>query len=297
MTDPISADDLRETTECPSTDARMRAETGRALTVAAGDRAITIRFEDERWAASFTERYADMLVPDVAELVHDVVRTEDGYLFWSPGGRAWAWEHGPLRDSVVAFFAECTALATLIRSSPLVSFHAAALRCDRVAVAIAGDSGAGKTTTALACVRRGMRLYSDERALVSNGLVVPFPRAVHIRAEGARLLAIPYATEGRRLRISALLGPSAIPAPAPLAAVFLLSGCEERPRLERAEWFELAPALLRWMDSRDAGLARVARLRETLREARCFRLFLGAPDATASLILSTAAEVVPSHAR
>jgi hypothetical protein len=311
MMDAISADDLRLATAPPSGQERLHARAEHAVTIAVGGLAITVRFEDECWAAGFAQRYADMIVPSAAGLVHYVAHTPAGYLFWSPGGQVWSWDHGPLSASAVVFLAEATALAALIRSSSqLVSFHAAAIAYGGVAAAIAGDTTAGKTTTAIACGRRGIGVYSDERCVVSEALVVPFARTFHLRGDGLRLLAqdrvdgdriisaellLPDDREG--VRISALLGANAIPAPAPLRAVFLLSGREPRPRIVRAEWFDVAPSLLRWMDSRDRGLERVARLADTLRNTFCFRLFLGSPDASASFIGATLAGMVPVHAR
>jgi hypothetical protein len=313
MKDAISADDLSLTMQPPPGEEPLYAPAEHAVTIAVGGAAITVRFDDERWASGFAQRYADMLVPNAAGLVHYAVHTRAGYLFWSPGGPGWSWDHGLLSVSAVVFLAEATALAALIRSSSqLVSFHAAAVAYGGVAAAIAGDTAAGKTTTAIACGRRGMGLYSDERCVVSESFVVPFARTLQLRGDGLRLLAdervdgdrivsagLPI-REGREdvsVRISSLFGPSAIPAPAPLRAVFLLSGREVRPRVERAEWFDIAPALVRWMDSKDQGLRRVGRLADTLRDACCFRLFLGSPDASASLVGATLAELRPAHAR
>jgi hypothetical protein len=296
----------------PSEEERLHAAAEHAVTIAVGGLAITVRFEDERWAAGFAQRYADMLVPSAARLVHYVVHARAGYLFWSPGGQAWSWDHRPLPESAIVFLAEATALSALIRSSSqLVSFHAAAIAYRGAAAAIAGDTTAGKTTTAIACGRRGMGVYSDERCVLSEALVVPFARTFYLRADGLRLLVqdriegnrivsaelpVPDDREGVSVRIPTLLGSDAIPAPAPLRALFLLSGREPQPRIERVAWFDVAPALLRWMDSRNQGLERVGRLADTLRNASCFRLFLGPPDASASVIAATLAEVLPEYA-
>ena len=312
MRNVISAEDLRPTVQPRWSEERLRARAPHAVSIAVDDSAMTIRFDDALCAALFAERYADQLAAHAARLVHYVVGTQAGYLFWSRGGQAWSWDHGPLSARAVVFLADATAIAALIRaSSQLLSLHAAAIAYDGIAAAIAGDASAGKTTTAIACARRGMGLYSDERCIVRDGLVVPFARTLNVRSEGWRLLAqdrvdagLILSAQPRRygdaetlsVRISELFGPNAIASPAPLRAVFLVSGREERPRLARVAWCDVAPALMRWMDSKEQGLPRVARLVHALREACCFRLFLGPPDASALLVRAALAEVIPAHA-
>jgi hypothetical protein len=311
MPDAISGEALRAVKQ-PADAEALRARAQHAVTIAIDGRAISVSFDEALWAADFEARFAEMVCVQRGDLVHYVVRSDPGYHFWSPGGPAWVWDQGPLASTAVAFLAECTALATLIRSSPqLVSFHAAAIGRGGIAAAIAGHSSAGKSTTAIACARRAMGLYSDERCVLSNNRVVPFARTLHLRGGGLRLLAaepvaehgrnvsalpIPSDAAGAEMRISTLFGVDAIPAPAPLRAVFLISGCEARPRAVRAEWFDLAPSLLQRMDSEDEGLARIGRLRETLRGASCYRLYLGSPDTTAALIGATLAALEPARA-
>jgi hypothetical protein len=268
---------------------RLRAAARHPVTIAVGADAITVWFSDECWAAGFAARYAEMLAPSRPRVVHYVVRTRRGYLFWSPGGQAWAWDQGLLSESAVVFLADATAIAALIRSSRLVSFHAAAIRYRGIAAAIAGASTAGKTTTVIACGYRGMGIYSDERCVLREDLVVSFPRTLRVRIGTLGGLPNVGNRDAVNLPISLLLGPGAIPAPAPLRAMFLLSGFEPQPRVAPATWLDLAPDLLQSMDSKDQGVRRLVRLADVLREVRCFRLFLGAPDASASLIAETLA--------
>ncbi|MCK5718073.1 MAG: hypothetical protein KAH77_11335, partial [Thiomargarita sp.] len=68
-------------------------------------------------------------------------------------------------------------------------FHAAALSHGKKGVIIAADSGCGKTTLALALVRKGFKLLSDETAALnlSTGTLTPYPRCLWIRAGTRRV--------------------------------------------------------------------------------------------------------------
>lgn len=58
-------------------------------------------------------------------------------------------------------------IALLTTDRPLVALHGSALRCPgNDTIAIIGDSGAGKSTTALGLVRRGATLLADDLVLV-----------------------------------------------------------------------------------------------------------------------------------
>ncbi|HEX6631974.1 MAG TPA: hypothetical protein VF048_12825, partial [Gemmatimonadaceae bacterium] len=61
--------------------------------------------------------------------------------------------------------------------------HAAAVAWHGRVVAIPGRSFAGKSTLAAALVRAGAHYYSDEFTVLDDrGLVLPFPRPLHLRA-------------------------------------------------------------------------------------------------------------------
>ncbi|MDI9913775.1 hypothetical protein [Rhodococcus sp. IEGM 1379] len=59
--------------------------------------------------------------------------------------------------------------------------HAALVDCGGVRVAIAGHSGAGKTTLALALALRGAQLHSDEGIFIRGQDAVGLPRRIHIK--------------------------------------------------------------------------------------------------------------------
>jgi hypothetical protein len=60
--------------------------------------------------------------------------------------------------------------------------HAALVDCNGVRVAIAGHSGAGKTTLALALALRGAQLRADEGVFIRGTEAVGLPRRVHLKA-------------------------------------------------------------------------------------------------------------------
>jgi hypothetical protein len=76
--------------------------------------------------------------------------------------------------------------------------HATVVDIDGAAVAIAGESGAGKSTTAAALTQRGHHLIVDDTAIVDltphGPVVLPFERPVHLTEDATTMLGIP--TEG-----------------------------------------------------------------------------------------------------
>jgi hypothetical protein len=280
------------------------------VSLAIGPDELCVFFESTEWSTVFAERYADQLIePTGRALRHYVVRDDTGYVFWSPGERAWAWEYGPLPDAAVVFLADAAAMTTLFNASTtLVSFHAAAVGIGGIAAAISGDSNAGKTTTALACGRAGLRLYSDERCVITGRTVVPFQRSLNVRSDGwSRLESrnggfapLPRAArpthDGFSIRISELFGRIEPTARPELRAVFILSGSADRARVMPVGWHDVASALAKWMNSADRGLDRGARIIKILRDVVCFRLELGTPNESAELIASTLTKILDQRA-
>ena len=307
----ISAGQLVPRDVAPGFEAQSTARAPHAVTIAVGDDVLRVFFEEADWAAIFAEQYADhVVVASAPAVLHYVVRGTEGYVFWSPGSSAWCWEGGELSASAVVFLADATAIGSLLSTSAtLVSFHAAAVAIDGIAGAISGDSHAGKTTTALACGRAGLQVYSDERCVVKGRAVVPFARSLNVRSDGWTRLhrgskavsaglpsgARPTA-DGFRIRLSDLFGRSNGATAPELCAVFLLSGVAGQARLVPSSWYDVAPALAKWMNSSDRGLQRGARLIETLRDVSCFKLCLGSPDESAQLIRTTLMQIAERRA-
>jgi hypothetical protein len=78
----------------------------------------------------------------------------------------------------------------------LLSLHAAVVDVDGEVVAIAGDRGAGKSTTVAALAQRGHAALCDDVALVEfreeGAWTTPYWRAVHLLEDAARRLGLDY---------------------------------------------------------------------------------------------------------
>lgn len=243
-------------------------------------------------ARLFALRYADHRATRDADFRYFVATVRGGYAFWCRHAPAWRWSQGALPADAVVFLADSVALAALIRfDEHLAAMHAAAIEFGGVAAAIAGTSIAGKTTTLLACARRGMRLYSDERAVLRDDVVHPFLRRCSVRAAGARLLLAENdagATDARRsspdLSLRTCFGSESIAQPHALRALFVLNGSGHCAALEAIDTAAALPSISRWFDTRGDMVDRVARAIGALRSVKCYRLTLGSPDESAAAI-------------
>lgn len=142
-------------------------------------------------------------------------------------------------------------LLMLQRGTP--PLHACAVTLAGRAIAIAGDSGAGKSTTARALLHRGHHLLAEDQAIIDPISKRLYPGAPDLRlwAEVARLFGDPMAEESR---VGAEEDKFAIrsfrdrfdPDPRPLAALFVLSpDPADRPAAERLGTGAAAAALHR----------------------------------------------------
>ncbi|UCF67602.1 MAG: hypothetical protein JSV80_17870 [Acidobacteriota bacterium] len=119
--------------------------------------------------------------------------------------------------------------ALLDRIDRFVVLHAAALERHRRALVLAGPSGTGKTTLALALLERGFRMLSDDFTPLERetGLVHPFPRAIGVRAGAATELADaiglePAAATARPLGSEPEVARGRVGSPVPVGAIVLL---------------------------------------------------------------------------
>jgi hypothetical protein len=304
----ISADDLVavEPDRVPligDPSGNIRATVG----IQVGDRPCAVHFDDVDVAARFCSRYTDLTTDARCYAVESFAMTDPdfGPVFWTPGGRAFRWPFGPLDAYVHAFLADAVALTAFfsLRGEGLVSLHAATVGVSGAAAAIIGNSNDGKTTTAIAALRAGLRLYGDERCVIDrNGLVYPFPRALNVRAPGRRLLiadriggpdpvgdALRERADGdwADVRFGELLPAWTCPPPEPLRAVFLLEGSAGEPCLTATTPAHAAKAAARWAQGAGNGLDKIARLVELFGAASCYRLVLGSPHASARAIEAT----------
>jgi hypothetical protein len=248
---------------------------------------MELRTDLHEVARLFGLRYADHPASREPDFYYYVASARGGYAFWSDHAPSWRWTQGVLPPDAIAFLADAVMISAVIRFDPgMASIQAAALEFGGTAIAIAGHSSANKTATLMACARRDMRVYSDERAIVRGNVVHPFLRRCSVRAAGARLLladrqAVPDLPE---LSLKTCFGAAAIAEPRPLGALFVLAGTGASASLERIDAATALPAITRRFDARGDLMDRVTRAISLLRGLHCFRLILGTPDETAVAI-------------
>jgi hypothetical protein len=277
-------------------------------------RKVEIRSNQRFEVEALRRRYLQFLTAGSPDLIVCAVATdnEEATIFAHPGN-AFRYPDLLQRPRLLAFLTDAVMQHEFFSKSPsLVSFHAAALRIGNAALAISATSTGGKSTTAFACVRRGMELYTDERCVVIEGQVHPFPRAVNLRAGGIELLTAehvpddggiadalrPYA--GKNLEAAQfceILGDRSLPQPAKLESIFFITGRSHAPSVRL---LDLGPALQQLFDAALCGPApgmdRLATATALLRDARAYELTLGAPDDTALVIAAAASRRRPLFA-
>jgi len=279
---------------------RYAGDAEHEVVIAVGCATIAVRFSRPSAARAFAERFGDTLGEAAPDRVIYAVEVGGQAFFWRVADQTRRWPEVPT-DELFVFFADNFALHDYLSTSDDLGLHAAVIASDACVVALVGRSTAGKTTTALAAVRNGWTFYSDDRCILQAGRVVPFLRAITLRDGGRRaLLADPVAgrlTEAlgalspgqeHALRPRRLFGKLAGGPPRPLDALFLIDGRadEAAVRADPSLFASLTDVLVS-MVSRECGIDRAARLLAELRAVRIFRLLLGTPHATATLIERT----------
>lgn len=112
------------------------------------------------------------------------------FLLTADGTRVW------VRWNALVGLEDVTALLTgpilscILRLRGLTCLHASVVEIDRRAIALLGSKGAGKSTTALALVRAGARLVSDDVAVIEHAASGFTVRAGHA---GVRMRPAPAA--------------------------------------------------------------------------------------------------------
>lgn len=236
--------------------------------------------------AALAHRYADHPVHDAVDFTYYVFEDDAGYAMWCAHDGAWQWPYGALPLDAVLFLADAAAIAALIDyDDRLASVHAAGVECAGVAAAITADSGGGKTTTALACARAGMRVYSDERVLVRDLTVTPFLRRCSLRDEQMR----PYAS----ISWKQLFGAQCVAPPAQLRALFVIRG-KGAVSIEPIEPAQALGSVGRWFACKGDTWRRMSRAMTLLRSLRCYALTLGAPHDSALAIRAVLEEIARS---
>ena len=271
-----------------------------------------VHFDNAGAAARFAARYSDLrssLTPDRHAFA--MCDAELGWLFWSGTAPVLCWPHGDLPVHAVAFLADAVALTAFfqLRADGVVSLHAASVGLPNGIAAIIGDSNAGKTTTAIACARAEMDLFSDERTLIDErSYVHAFPRAVNLRKPGLSLLNADHVRGadpiGARLRahgdddwndvrISDLIPAQRIVDARPLRAVFVLGGHARAPAAAIVPAAVAVRAASRWAQGAGSGVDKVARLLHIFGSVPCYRIDLGTPDESARLLRGVVESGVP----
>lgn len=269
------------------------------VAVAVGGRAMQVLFDDVEAAVAFEHKYRAFHRGGEPAVTVRCARDGDRTLF-ANGDYVKVWSGPRLPAFAVAFLADAFAWSEFFRTSAdFVSLHAAALRYGTGVVALAADSTGGKSTTAMACARAGMTMLSDERCIIRNGGVVPFPRAISLREGGLALLRADRVSSpdpvGARLRahpgaswteagFDELFGAAPSDEEAPLRALVVMDGFGGAPVLEPIAAAAAVPRIGRWMQSSAGGFDRIARLLSVLRAVPCYALTAGSPHATAQTI-------------
>jgi hypothetical protein len=268
-------------------------------TIGVGPASIEVAFSDRNVFDCFAFKFGDLIVTRRPDYSFYVVEAGDRTHFWSRLDDVRVWPHAPLAPSIMAFLADNAVMNDFFLRGRYSALHAAVVRGGRGLAAILGTTTAGKTTTAIACMRRGMTFYSDERCVMLDGSVFPFPRALTMRAGGRRLLredpsdGEPILNDVLRrtqdhdevvIRPSALFPNRIGREPGPLRAVFFIDGIDERPGLREVASYDLIPRIAESMWTASVGLERVASIVSEFARVRCYRLRLGRPDATARLL-------------
>lgn len=243
-------------------------------------------------AEMFSLRYAEHAGVDTPAFRYYVAAVRGGYAFWCGHASSWRWPHGALPADAVAFLADSVLIAALVRfDRQLSALHAAAIELGGASAMIAGGATSAKAATLIACARRGMGIYADERVIMRGITVHPLLRRSSVRAAGARLLLTERDEDGStphgvapELSVRTFFGEAAPAYPRELRAVFVLGASNYCAGLEEIDAAAALPSVTRWFDARGDAVDRISRVINMLRAVQCFRLTLGSADENAAAI-------------
>jgi len=297
---PIVAEDLEIVALAPQTRRRLAPSALATVTVDFLGTAVAVSFENEQAAARYAKRYGRFRSERAPQVTAFAVSDAASTYFWYSDRPAFRWPRADLTPASIDFLADSVVRREYFSATSHLTFHAAAVEVERGAVAIVAPSTGGKTTTSIACARRGLRLFTDEECITKDGWVHPFPRAINLRADGIdRILADPsFEDGGIRDRLLAhrgeawncatfddLFGAFAVPQARPLVAMYFIGAYAPAPAIEPlARAKALSLFLTAWPRSKRGGIDRVADILELFSAAPPYALTLGTPDATARAI-------------
>lgn len=208
-------------------------------------------------------------------------------------GTARLWAAGDGEDDVwlVSHPLLTIALLELLKRRGRYSLHAAAMAStDGTVTLLAGGSGAGKTTLALALLRHGWAFLADDTVFLGAGepgpTVLGFADEVDVGGGTADLLpglddllaghTVP-GRDKRQLRVEEAFGATPVPEARPTALVFPAVGGDDRSRLEPLApdeaLVELAPNVL--LTEPASSQAHLDALAALVRTTPCWRLETG----------------------
>src|ERR1700693_3840139 len=221
-----------------------------SVTVDLAGTIVKVSFDEFEAAETYRNRYRHMLSDGPVQSRAYAVGSQTGAVYVGlEGVAAYRFDRFKVKPHVIAFFADAVVTTGVFPSTDdLIALHAGVVCDERAAAAIIGCSTAGKSTTAIACVRRGLTLLSDEHCIVTSTGVRAFPRALNLRCGSMRLLSGDSAPpssldrwlethrcyEGNDLGFDELFGALPSSEPKPLPAIFALAGTEHHPSLGRS---------------------------------------------------------------
>jgi hypothetical protein len=177
---------------------------------------------------------------------HIAASLDEVWMEWTP----------PLTEADAAHFLIEPVLAFVLRRRGTLVLHASGVAFGAHGIAICGDAGAGKSTTAGACLMAGASLVSDDVLAVgptpAGWLLHPGTRTCRVWDDGARVLVgdpnrAPAfsATWDKRVVAPAALDASPADAPVPLALVCVLAGRGgAEPQVTRLRGYEAVRAVV-----------------------------------------------------
>ncbi|MGH8889218.1 MAG: hypothetical protein ACRDV3_05575 [Acidothermaceae bacterium] len=197
-------------------------------------------------------------------------------------------------DRASAVGAACAAVnVTLATQTPLLAVHAAVVVKRGVTLLIPGQSGAGKTTLAVALLQQGWAYATDEAYAIDweSDLAPAYPRPLGISDWTAKTLAVTGGVPGpeERFMRAGDLGVVAVTDPLAIRHIILLdrSGCDSTasPSLTSAHRVDALETMLResFTHYRRPELA-LLRLTDVVKAAEVWRLRYGDPAAAALFV-------------
>ncbi|WP_114393486.1 hypothetical protein [Oleisolibacter albus] len=241
----------------------LRPDDGGPVTETADSDVIMVRFAPVPLPEGVVERSRPAI--DVLADGRILLQTPDGVRLLVEAGRLVTVDTGPggLTDAELHSYVSGPAASALCHQRGQPPLHAAVLAIDGVGVAVAGDSGVGKSTTARALIQRGARLLTDDQAVIdpASGLVHPGYPSLKLWTASAEVFGDAMEQD---LRVRRDLAKFHMPQlhvfqsePVPLAAVLVLRPEPGRtaPALEQLTRPEAAALLHRVIHRRESAAA------------------------------------------